>query len=258
MTLKNKINFNYANHEDIPKIVDLLESENLPSHELEENISHFLTAKEGNNLVGVIGFEFYQNYGLLRSFCVDKSYRNLSVGSELFDRAVSLAQLNNIDTIYLLTLTAESYFIGKGFKVIPREGVNELVKSSKEFASICPGTASCLCLDLADRVQYHQRETLKLKDDIAGVKMWGVSLEKTQFTYFEVEPNSHFEEHSHESEQITMVTEGELFFDIKGKIYPVKQGEAIAIPSNVPHSVFTKQEKVKAVDAWSPVNKKYW
>jgi len=253
----NKFNFEYASHEDIPEIARLLEDEEMPSHDLAENIGNFLVAKEGVFLAGVAGIEIYGNCGLLRSFCVDKSYRNLGLGGELLDRVISFAQLNNIATLYLLTLTAESYFKRRGFRLILRDSANELVKASKEFSSICPGTASCLCLDLKDRIQYHQRETLKLKEDIAGVKMWGVSLEKTQFTYFEVEPNSRFEEHSHESEQITMVMVGELFFDIEGKNYLVKEGEVFAIPSNVPHSVFTKNKKVKAVDAWSPVNKKY-
>jgi hypothetical protein len=31
----------------------------------------------------------------------------------------------------------------------------------------------------------------------------------------------------------------------------------MAIPANVPHAAFTKELAVKAVDAWSPVNKNY-
>ncbi len=154
-------------------------------------------------------------------------------------------------------MTAESYFKNRGFRVVPRDSVNELVKESKEFLTLCPETACCLYLNLTGRTQYHQRETLKLKEDIPGAKMWGVSLKNTQFTYFEVEPNSHFAEHSHESEQITMVTEGELFFDVEEIIHHVKKGEVIAIPSNVPHSVFTKEKSARTFDAWSPINNRY-
>jgi quercetin dioxygenase-like cupin family protein len=87
--------------------------------------------------------------------------------------------------------------------------------------------------------------------------MWGVALEKTMLTYFEVEPHSRFERHSHESEQITMVLKGELFFEMDERVVRVNQGEVIAIPSNVPHAVFTKERSVEAVDAWSPLMEKY-
>lgn len=87
--------------------------------------------------------------------------------------------------------------------------------------------------------------------------MWGIALEKTMFTYFEVEPLCRFETHHHESEQITMVLEGELFFEVDGRTIGVKQGEVIALPADLPHAAFTREQPVKAVDAWSPVMEKY-
>lgn len=105
--------------------------------------------------------------------------------------------------------------------------------------------------------QHYPKESLRLHEDVPGAQMWAVSLATTMPTYFEVQPQSRFESHSHESEQITLVLEGELFFEIDGKVTGVKSGEVIAIPSNVPHAVFTEEEAVKAVDAWSPVMEKY-
>lgn len=87
--------------------------------------------------------------------------------------------------------------------------------------------------------------------------MWGVSLDNTQLTYFEVDPNCTFDAHTHESEQITMVMEGELYFTLENETICVKKGEVIAIPSMEKHGAFTKQLAVKAVDTWSPVMKKY-
>lgn len=87
--------------------------------------------------------------------------------------------------------------------------------------------------------------------------MWSVALENTMFTYFEIEPDSRFELHSHVNEQITMVLEGELFFKFRDRIICVKKGDVIAIPSNSPHEAFTKNSLVIAVDAWSPVMEKY-
>ena len=87
--------------------------------------------------------------------------------------------------------------------------------------------------------------------------MWGVALEKVMLTYFEVQPGAVFETHTHESEQITMVLEGELFFNTEEGEIAVGPGEVIAFPSNVPHGTFTKTKSARAVDAWSPIMEKY-
>ena len=107
------------------------------------------------------------------------------------------------------------------------------------------------------QARYFPSDALSLTEVIPGASMWAVSLKNTQLTYFEVEAQSHFEMHQHPSEQITMVLEGTLYFDLGNEIFPVKPGEVIAIPSNVPHAVFTETEAVKAIDAWSPVMEKY-
>jgi len=106
-------------------------------------------------------------------------------------------------------------------------------------------------------MQYYSKEDLKLINDVPGARQWAVSLDQTMLTYFEVDPNCRFESHTHESEQITMVIEGVLYFEQGNNVIGVKAGEAIAIPSNAPHAVFTMESAVKAVDAWSPVMDKY-
>jgi quercetin dioxygenase-like cupin family protein len=102
-------------------------------------------------------------------------------------------------------------------------------------------------------IQYYPKEELKLADDVPGALQWAVSLDNSMLTYFEVDPHRMFENHSHESEQITMVLEGVLYFEQGEKVFSVKAGETIAIPSHIPHAVFTRETAVKAVDAWSPV-----
>jgi quercetin dioxygenase-like cupin family protein len=104
---------------------------------------------------------------------------------------------------------------------------------------------------------YFPKESLRLVEDIPGARQWAVSLDRTMLTYFEVNANCRFESHSHESEQITMVLEGVLYFEQGDKIVGVKAGEVIAIPSNAHHAVFTGEAAVKAIDAWSPVMDKY-
>jgi len=105
--------------------------------------------------------------------------------------------------------------------------------------------------------QYFTENQLELKEVLSGASMWGVALDKTQLTYFEVAPNSRFDTHQHESEQITYVLAGTLHFDIDDVTFSVRPGEVMAVPANVPHAVYTIDEAVKAVDAWSPVNPTY-
>ena len=105
--------------------------------------------------------------------------------------------------------------------------------------------------------KFHPKKTLVPQPITNGARMWSVALEKTMFTYFEIDPESRFDVHFHVNEQITMVLEGELFFKLEDRLICVKKGEVIAIPSNTPHEVFTQHSSVIAVDAWSPVMEKY-
>ena len=104
---------------------------------------------------------------------------------------------------------------------------------------------------------YYPASDLNLTEVLPGASMWAVSLDNTQLTYFEVEPNNRFEMHQHESEQITMVLEGTLYFDVGDEVHGVGPGDVIAIPSDEPHAVYTKDEYVRAIDAWSPVMVRY-
>jgi quercetin dioxygenase-like cupin family protein len=108
------------------------------------------------------------------------------------------------------------------------------------------------------RPRHFSSDLLQLiRDDETGARFWSVALSRTQLTYFEVEPNCRFDGHSHPSKQITMVLDGELFFDTAFGTTRVGAGEVMAIPANVRHAVYTASQAAKAVDAWSPVNKKY-
>ena len=96
------------------------------------------------------------------------------------------------------------------------------------------------------------REGQRWQEDISGARYQEVALERVSFTYFSLDPGTAYPEHRHDSEQITFVIEGCLEFEIEGERYSVRSGEAIAVPSGVPHAVRAGSEPVLAVDAWSP------
>ncbi len=108
-----------------------------------------------------------------------------------------------------------------------------------------------------DQITIYRGNELQFTQDVPGAGMWAVSLRKAMLTYFELEPDTIFPEHSHDSEQITLVLEGELFFLYDGKTVALKAGDVIAIPSNAVHAAYTDTKSCRAVDAWSPVRKEF-
>ncbi|MBI5827605.1 MAG: cupin domain-containing protein [Deltaproteobacteria bacterium] len=106
-------------------------------------------------------------------------------------------------------------------------------------------------------IRVYSRDELALRPAVEGAKMWAIGLDRSMLTYFELEPDTTFPDHSHESEQITLVLEGELTFVFDGKSVTLKAGDAVAIPSNKIHSAHTGKRPCRAVDAWSPVRREF-
>lgn len=122
-------------------IISLLQSEKLPFEDLPAVLENFYLALESNRVIGVIGLEKYNDCGLLRSMVVDKQFRNKNVAAKLIDQLELEAGSLGIDSIYLFTETASSYFERKGYKKIERTDVPDPIKASTEFSSVCPVSA---------------------------------------------------------------------------------------------------------------------
>jgi quercetin dioxygenase-like cupin family protein len=109
----------------------------------------------------------------------------------------------------------------------------------------------------ASRARHYARAQLALQPAVPGARFWAVGLEHTLLTYFEVEADTCFPRHSHPSEQITHVLEGELVFVLDHATVIVAAGEAIAIPADLAHAVRAGTCGARAVDAWSPLPAAY-
>ena len=57
--------------------------------------------------------------------------------------------------------------------------------------------------------------------------------------------------HQHENEQVTMMDDGALRFEIGGRDIIVRAGESLVIPSNVPHLVEALEDSI-ATDLFTP------
>ena len=101
---------------------------------------------EGGKLVGSGGLEFYGHAGLLRSVAVDKKLRGQSFGKKIVEAIVNKAKSLNVKDLYLLTETAHTYFLRKGFQDVPREIVPNAIQQSAEFSHVCPVSAIAMKL----------------------------------------------------------------------------------------------------------------
>jgi len=255
--MNREYQFRSAQKKDIPAVRELLEENDLPSSGLEDILGHCLVAEVEDILIGAIALDPRGRSGLLRFLVVDSAHQGQRLGTALSSRLINAARLLGIDRLYLLTTTAEAFFAPTGYKVADLRGIPPEIRETEEFKNMSPHTATCMVRDIRNVVIHATRDLLQARSDVPGSRMWAVNLKQTMLTYFEVDPNSRFETHSHESEQITMVLSGILFFQVGPTVHRVVSGEVMAIPASVPHAVWTEDEPVKAVDAWSPIMEKY-
>lgn len=249
------VEFSSARQGELQEIQALLAACRLSTDWIEQLTNHCIVARVDSNIVGLVALEPGGRSGLLRFLAVAPDWRGRSLGRILFARMISHARLLGTEQLYLLTTDAEGYFASLGFERI--EGSAPPIQGTAQLLPPCPRDAICMSRDISNESIHATTDLLRLRPDVPGARMWAVSLAHTMLTYFEVEPHGRFEPHTHQSEQITMVLSGELFFDVRGAIHRVGPGEVMAIPSSVPHEVWTEDFAATAVDAWSPVMNKY-
>jgi amino-acid N-acetyltransferase len=138
-----------AEVKDLPEINRLLNSEQLPQVDPDEFTAYyFKSSNEKGQINGAIGLEIYGMYGLLRSLVVDKNFRNQGIANLLVNQVISISRDIRLKEVYLLTSTAENYFLKKEFKPADRKQAPEEIKACKEYSSICPSTSMLMKISI--------------------------------------------------------------------------------------------------------------
>jgi amino-acid N-acetyltransferase len=99
-------------------------------------------------LAAVAGLEVCCDNALLRSVAVRPEWRSRGLGRELVSRVIAEAEARGLDTLYLLTTTAERYFPRFGFAPVARDAVPAEVRDTVEFRSACPASAVAMAKSL--------------------------------------------------------------------------------------------------------------
>src|ERR1035438_9418048 len=131
--------------EDLVAIRALLISAALPIQDLDSAAGlRFWVAENGGQLIGAIGLEPFGATGLLRSLVVSPSHRVHGLGSALVSVLEQEVNAQGVETLVLLTETAEGFFRRRGYRVVERSAVPDEIKQSAEFRSLCPASAVCM------------------------------------------------------------------------------------------------------------------
>jgi amino-acid N-acetyltransferase len=139
--------FSFASAEDEKQIKQILAASDLHHQDISPSqLPHFIIVKDDNDavLAGVVGLEKKGDVALLRSLSVAQAYRRQGLATQLCNKIEEYARSQQVDSLYLLTLTAEDFFAGRGYQKTDRESAPDALQETTEFKGLCPQTAVCM------------------------------------------------------------------------------------------------------------------
>jgi N-acetylglutamate synthase-like GNAT family acetyltransferase/SAM-dependent methyltransferase len=153
----NTIKIQTAKATDFDNVKSLLTSSDLPTDDLELNLTNFLLAFSDDQLVGVAGVDVVENIGLLRSVAVDLAYRNHKIAQRLITDLTRMVALQGVKTLYLLTTSADGYFQKLGYERIERTDAPQTIQQTAQFKGLCPSSAVIMSKNI-------EKPVIKLSD----------------------------------------------------------------------------------------------
>jgi amino-acid N-acetyltransferase len=135
-----------ADEADLCEIQSLLCANNLPVEDVSSAlIEGFLVAESASgSVIGIGGLEQLGSSLLLRSLAVTREARGTGIARALVARLEDNARSCGRQDVWLLTPTAERFFERAGYERVSREDVPAEVRLCRQFAALCPSTASCM------------------------------------------------------------------------------------------------------------------
>jgi amino-acid N-acetyltransferase len=123
----------------------LLVEAGLPTADITaQHLQHFFFCGPGQDIEGLIGLELYGEVALLRSLAVAPNQRGSGLGSRLVEHAERYARDQGVKSLYLLTMTAEAFFMRLGYVRIARDEAPADIKTTTEFSGICPTSSAVM------------------------------------------------------------------------------------------------------------------
>jgi amino-acid N-acetyltransferase len=92
----------------------------------------------------VAGIERHGHDGLLRSVATAPAVQGQGLASHLLQHAEQWARHQGMTSLYLLTTSAAPYFARHGYQPLVREQAPQAIRHSKQFAGLCPASATLM------------------------------------------------------------------------------------------------------------------
>lgn len=128
----------------LEEIQNLLKNSGLPYEDIGMHLNNFLCVMNNEKIIAAGGFEIYDDVALLRSLAVTEAKRNEGLGQLIYAALIEHAKTKNIKQIYLLTETAEKFFIKNGFTKVERNIIPDTIKNTYEYKVLCAESAILL------------------------------------------------------------------------------------------------------------------
>ncbi|MCA8106823.1 arsenic resistance N-acetyltransferase ArsN2 [Burkholderia sp. AU36459] len=135
-----------ATESDLTAIDALLRASGLPTAGVAVHLPHFVVADAAAGIVGCGGIELHGRHALIRSIAVVEHARRAGVGRMLVARLLAECRARAVQSVALLTTTAEDYLVTQGFVRIAREAVPAPLLASSQFQGVCPGSAVAMLM----------------------------------------------------------------------------------------------------------------
>ena len=136
---------------DWPAIKRMLLAEGLPLDGAQEHLAQFVVGEAGDKLVCAGGLELYGADALLRSLVVDAGSRGKGWAQKILARLMQQALQLDVTDVYLLTTTAETYFLRRGFLAVTRDRIPSQLSRSRQFQGACPASAVAMKIRISRR-----------------------------------------------------------------------------------------------------------
>lgn len=129
--------------------IQLLQSAGLPASDLTDaHMPAFFYAGSADAPDAMIGVEIHGADALLRSLVVSPALRQRGLGRLLVAKAEQHAREHGVSTMYLLTTTAEKFFLTRGYASAARAAAPPSIRNTAEFSGLCPASSAFLSKSL--------------------------------------------------------------------------------------------------------------
>lgn len=123
--------------------IDLLKKNNLPTEDINPGTQLFVM-EEDDSVVATVAVEYDYDTALLRSLSVSQEKRNSGIGIMLVEFIEDYVQKQGVQTIYLLTTTAEDFFLKRGYQTTDRKAVPGFIKNTSEYSTVCSSSSTVM------------------------------------------------------------------------------------------------------------------